>query len=354
MLTLSAGDSMLFTIRSPSFKFQEMSGTVMQAYVRNGDTAKVAVPFPWNAKSKDSLRNKFILNSVKADVYLTPSLPDSTLLTPRRAMIDTIGVVYTAFNPANPQVQSTGNATIHNAINKKLFRLNQLDIKDIMNQWPDSMYVAVGVQVPVGTRLLALNDLGVTDPLYNKYMGRMNIKANVVARMNAVLSWTVVDSTSLDLGTGKFKVPKASRYITKMDSLNALLAMGVWNRSNINISLYALAASKSNILALDSLPLDSVWDCINDPVLAQQKGFINLLGAQGISIPPRDCTSVEGVALTDWQLKTLLGSDSAGWRWEARFRPQAADSLNDTDFIYIKSLMEITGNNNMDSLLIWK
>jgi hypothetical protein len=353
-VTINAGDSMLFTIRAPHFKFQEMTGTVVLPYVRTGDTAKVAVPFPWNSASKDSLRGNLILNKVWADLFLQPNLPDSTILTPRRAMIDTIGIVYSIFNPLNPSVHVDSSSTLHNVVNDTVYRLKPTDIGSIINQYPDSMYITVGVTVPAGTYLRAINELTQpTQPNYNLYMGQMFLKADITARMNAVLTWQVNNSTSLDLGTGRFKVPKATRYITKMDGLQATVHMTTLNRSNVYLNLYALMAPKAHMNALDSLPLDSVWAYIGNSAMAQSAGYINLLGTSGVPIPQRDSTVTDSVALSEWQIDSLLQGDSAGWRWEARFMPMGSDALSDTDFIKIKSYMHLVGNNNMDSLLIW-
>ncbi len=355
METISAGDSMLFTIRSPNFKFLEMAGTVVRPYVRNGDTAKVAVPFPWDSVSKDSLVGKLILSKVWADIFLTPNLPDSTLLTPRRAFIDTLGINFAIFNPLNPTVQVDSSTTLHNVVNDTIFRLTPTTITSLINQYPDSLYIAIGVKVPVGTYLRAINEL--TNPLqpnYKLYMGEMSLKANVNARMNAVMAWQAVSSASLDLGTGRFKVPKASRYITKLDGITATVHMNTFNKSNVYLNLYALMASQAHMNALDSLPLDSVWAYIGDSGKAHSAGYIDLLGSNGVQIPARNGTASDTVVLNDWQIDSILESDSAGWRWEARFQAQSQpDALRDTDFVRINSWMHLVGNNNMDSLLIW-
>lgn len=353
--TLWAGDSMLFTIRGPNFKFLEMAGTVMLPYVRAGDTAKVAVPYPWDSASSNSLRNRLILSKVWADIFLKPNLPDSTLLTPRRAMIDTLGIQYTIFNPANPSGSFVdSNATLHNVVNDTTFRLAPTNITSIVNQFPDSLYIAVGVKVPVGTHVRAINELtDPTSPDYKLYMGEMFVKANVTARMNVMLSWNVDSMASLDLGTGRFQVPKATRYITKMDGIQATIHMTTLNKSNLYLNLYALMASKAHMNALDSLSLDSVWAYIADTGRARSAGYIDLLGSTGVQIPARDSTAVDTVVLNEWQIDSVLLADSAGWRWEARFLPMNSDALIDTDFVKIRSWMHLVGNNNMDSLLIW-
>jgi hypothetical protein len=112
-------------------------------------------------------------------------------------------------------------------------------------------------------------------------------------------------------------------------------------------------ASQAHMNALDSLPLDSVWAYIGDSGKAHSAGYINLLGSKGVQIPARNGTAVDTVVLNDWQIDSILESDSAGWRWEARFQATGPDALRDTDFVRINSWMHLVGNNNMDSLLIW-
>jgi hypothetical protein len=52
-------------------------------------------------------------------------------------------------------------------------------------------------------------------------------------------------------------------------------------------------------------------------------------------------------------MDTMLTDTICGWRWEASFIPMAADTLNDTDFVFIQSWVHVQGVNNMDSLLTW-
>ncbi len=355
MVTINEGDSMLFSISSPGFKFAEMAGRVALAYVRNGDTAKVAVPFPWDSASKDSLQGKLILQKVWADLFLTPNLPDSISATMPGAFIDTLGITYSIFNPDSPLVQVDSSTKLYNVVDSSIFRLSPTNITSIIRQYPDSLYIAVGVNVPVGTYLRSVNELtNPSSPNYPLYMGQMFLKSNVTARMNAALAWQVTSSTSLDLGTGRFKVPKASRYITKMDGITATVHMNTLNSSNVYLNLYALMAPQAHMNALDSLPLDSVWTYIGDSAMAHRAGYVDLLGANGVPIPMRDSTAVDSIVLNTWQIDSILQSDSAGWRWEARFLPMnSSDALKDVDFIKIRSWMHLVGNNNMDSLLIW-
>ncbi|MBN2037254.1 MAG: hypothetical protein JW768_10975 [Chitinispirillaceae bacterium] len=349
-VTVSAGDSIVFEISSPYFKFTRFLGTVMEPYKRSGDTQTVAVPFPWNESSKDSLRGKFILQNVFGDIFLKPRLP--VPLDTFQPFIDTLQVQYTLQNTRDTTVRSEATSKFIHVINDSLFR-QQADLTDIVNDWPDSMQMKVDISVPVGTRLRAVTDLVPTDPDYNKYIGRMMIKALTTVRMNAVLHWEVLDTANLDMGSGKFAVPQALRYFNKMDRKFFSFNMNAYNNSNVYMTLYALVAPYALIDTLDSMSVNQSWNLVQDTVLARSMGYVSFLGPDGIGIPPRSSAQADSVVLNDWQIRQILGSDTCGWRWHARFLPMNPDALHDTDYIKINSWMHMEGDNNMDSLLIW-
>jgi hypothetical protein len=130
--------------------------------------------------------------------------------------------------------------------------------------------------------------------------------------------------------------------------------MSAINNTNVFMNVYALAAPYDKIHALDSMSVNESWQLIADTGLAKQRGFVSLLGTEGVKIPPRGGESASDIVLHEDQIATILGSDTCGWRWQARFLPGPADSLHDTDYIDIRSWMHLEGDNNMDSLLIWK
>ena len=353
-VTVSANDSIVFEISSPYFKFTRFLGTVMRAYKRAGDTETISVPFPWNESSKDSLRNNFELQNVFGDIFFRPRLPEPQ--DTFRPFIDTLIVNYTMYDPVSPSIHSDTTTKFIHVINDSLFR-QQAVLTDIVNNWPDSMRLKVDIEVPVGTRLRAVTDLVPTDPDYNKYIGRMMIKALTTVRMNAVLDWKVNDTANLDMGTGKFAVPQALRYFNKMDNRKFQFVMNAFNNTNVYMDIFALIAPQSKINALDTLSVNETWSLISDTTLAGARGYVSFLGPRGIRIPARGRIDSSSVDLNDSQIKTILGSDTCGWRWQARFLPFSpvhSDALHDTDYIKINSWMHMEGDNNMDSLLVWE
>jgi hypothetical protein len=348
IITLSKGDSMTFIIEAPTFKFREMVGSVMSPYAHKGDTQTVAIPFPWNKDSKDSLRDNFTLEKVFGDIFMTPHLPTG-------AYIDTFNVSYKLWPAVNtPQAICTSSTSFIHIEDKKVFR-TLTDITKIVNLWPDSVRLTADLRIPRGTKIKAVNDLVLTtDPDYLKYMGRMNIKANTDVRMNAVLHWECADTANLDIGTGKFGVPKALRYFNKMDRKQFSYNLKTYNNTNVYMDIFALLAPHNLIDTLDSMSVNETWRLIQDTALARSKGFVSFFGTRGIKIPPRDSTLASNIVLNDWQIDQICGSDTCGWRWQTRFLPKSADALHDTDYLKINSWMHLEGDNNMDSLLIWK
>ena len=353
-VNIKGTDSLLFTIRAPRFKFKQMLATVRQVYRRSGDMATIEMPFPFSRESKQSLRANFTLKQVLNDLYFTAILPDSNFAQPTRAYLDTLGIDYTLYSPDDPLITAGASTKFVNVINNKCFR-TETNITDIMNLWPDSLCIMENIYVPVGTRVMAVNDLrNPLDTDYNKYMGRMYISARTNARTNMVFGWEVgPDTVKLELGYGTFKVNDVMKYFNRMENSMASIDMNVFNHTNLYMNLYGLAGSPSNMDSLQNMPSDTVRQLIRDTASAHQRGYISLLGPRGIRIPARNGTASNRVVLSKWQINEMLKDTSCGWRWEAEFLPMAADTLADTDYVFIQSWIHLEGVNNMDSLLIW-
>ncbi|MBN1129925.1 MAG: hypothetical protein JXA71_13110, partial [Chitinispirillaceae bacterium] len=140
----------------------------------------------------------------------------------------------------------------------------------------------------------------------------------------------------------------------KMDRKLFSYNIGAYNNTNVYMDIFALAAPYHLIDTLDSMSVNETWRLIQDTSLARSRGYVSLLGTKGITIPPRRSVNADTIVLNDWQISQILRSDTCGWRWQARFLPKPSDALHDTDYIKITSWMHLEGDNNMDSLLIWK
>jgi hypothetical protein len=354
LINIKSTDSLLFVIRAPSVHFWEMSGVVTQEYVRGGETAVLDVSFPFNKESIQSLRDNFKLSQVLADIYLIPRLPDSEALLPRRAFLGNMRVEYVMYNPAVPSVTVSDTADFTNIINNRLLR-QETDITPIMNTWPESLYITSTIRVPVGTWVRALNEQKDVDADYTLYMGRMNIGALTLVRANLMFGWRVwPDTAKLDLGYGTFPVPGDLKSFNRLENPLVSINMNVFNNTNLYMYLHGLVAPQPRMQALRSMPRDTVRKLISDTASAHQRGYISLLGPRGVRIPARGTKDSSNIILQKWEIDTMAKYDTCGWRWEASFIPMAADTLRDTDYVFVQSWLHLEGINDMDSLLLWK
>jgi hypothetical protein len=343
---LNSSDSIIFTINSDKLKFEEFLGTTMEQYVRTGDTQKVFLDIPWNRSSMDSLRGRFFLQKVIGNIVVTPDLPDSL------TFIDTMKINFVVFSPESLSVKDSTSTMFHHVCTDSIYR-RSIDITDVTNLFPDTIYVAARILVPQGTKMKVRNDLKVSDPDYSKYIGRMRIWMNNNYFLDSDLDWIVTDTVNMDLGSSTFEVPEALRYVRKLEKkkgwFNALIA----NHSNLNMYLYALLAPQSKMAALDSIDANQFTFLINHPESARAQGFVPFLGTNGIYLPKRDSVYANQVFWDNDALDSIVMSDSCKWRWQLRFVPGGRDALRDVDYLMINSALRVEGVNNMDSLFIW-
>jgi hypothetical protein len=346
ILELNASDSIIFTIRSKSFKFEEFLGTSMEPYSRFSDTQKIFLDIPWNRSSLDSLRGRFFLQNVTGNIVATPVMLDSL------SYIDTMNVKFVVFSPESLSVKDSTLTTFNHVCNDSVYH-RSINITDVTNLFPDTIYVAAKIVVPKGTKMKVRNDLSPSDPDYSKYIGRMRIRLNNNYFLNSDLDWKVTDTVNMDLGSGTFEVPQELRYVRKLENkkgwFNALIA----NHSNLNMYLYALLAPHSRMAALDSIDANRFTYLINHPDSARALGFVHFLGTKGVYLPKRDSVYANEVFWDNNALDSIVMSDSCKWRWQLRFVPGGRDALRDVDYLMINSALRVDGINNMDSLFIW-
>jgi hypothetical protein len=343
--TLSSADSMIFTISSSalSFSYGAMQGTLVKDYKKTSDTQTVAVPFPFPNNDRDSLRGKFNLSRVSANMNLKMDLPDS-------AFLDSLSV---DFRILSPQFQNTWvDTNVSFGIIKKDTAYNRiLNVAKVVNNFPDSLKILTFVTIPKGTKIRAINDQ--TNAIG---IGTMTIKSYADYKINAYFDWSVASLTTMDLGADTFTLDTASiRLFRKMETKTASFDFTVLNQTNVFIRLYALFAPDSmRALRLENdtlFPTDSLNDMVLTPGLAESHGYINLLGTTGVYIPLRNKSFDNSIALNNGQLNSILNTAKGAIRWMLQFNPSSpSDSLKNTDYINVKSSFHFEGVNNMDSL----
>ncbi len=345
MVTLSADDSLLFTIKTTSFRFKEMAGTCVEEMAYEADTQKTAVNLPWKDTPRDSLRGRMRLEEVWADLELTPRVNEGSF-------IDTMRIRFVAIAPGFPDVRDSLSTDLTTLSNDSLYR-RRIDVTRVANMFSDTIAVIVKTSIPEGSYVRIVNDPDWMEPTI---IGKMTVGVETGIRLNAKADWTIVRMVNMGLGGRRFELDPALRYFRKMSRRTGTLETRMRNNSNINVSLLALAAPDQLMDALDSLSMNELSSLLADPEEAADRGYVNLFGASGVSIPGRDTTQEhrDTVVLDDSQVETLMAADSLNLRWCIRFREQDRDALLNSDYLDLKARIKVNGENNTDSLLIWK
>ena len=343
--TLNAMDSLVFTIQPAALSYGEMAGTLVKDYKKTSDTQNVAIPFPFPEGDRDSLRGKFHLARVVANMNVATDLPDSAYL----GMLDVDFRVVAPDFPGSvtDTVITFGNVKNDTSYNRKLV------ITNVVNNFPDSVKILTNVTVPKGTKIRAINDRATA-----QNVGSMTVKSFVNYKLNAYFDWSVSSLTTMDLGADTFSIDQKSvELFRRMENRTASFDFEVLNQTNVYIRLYALFAPDSlraSRLMNDTLfPTDSLNNMTLTPGLAESHGYVNLLGTNGVYIPVRNRDTTNSIVLDNDQLTTILTTAKGGMRWMLQFLPSpggANDSLKNTDYINIKSSFHFEGVNNMDSI----
>ncbi len=341
--TINSTDRLVFTIQPTEMNYQQMAGTLVKDYEKMSDTQSVEVPFPWPGPNRDSLRGHFVLHRVQANMDLNMDLPDS-------AFLSALQVKFRVVAPAYPDSFLDTNVAFGIVKKDTLYR-RTLNITRVVNNFPDSIKIVTHVKVPAGTRIRAINDVN----HFEKSVGVMTVKAYVDYKLNAFFDWSVPRLTTMDLGADTFTIEeKGVRAFRRMSDRSFAFVVRVTNKSNANIALYALFAPDSlrTRLYVDSLTTNEVNALVLDNTgKAEQAGFINLLGSDGVYIPARDSVYYNYVVLKDQQLARILSTNKGSMRWMLQFMPSSRDSMTNRDDITINSYIHFEGVNNMDSVV---
>jgi hypothetical protein len=335
---ISSADKEVFIISASNFQFDNFTGTLMKNYFRKGDTQFVAVSLPFPPGTSDSLRNNLILSKVVGNVNIRTGMPPG-------AMLDSFSLDFKVYDKLSG-TSSSKTTTLPHVHNDTLYHPT-MDLKNVINEFPDTVGVLANLTVPVGTRMHVVNDSrgGVSNEI-----GHMNIAAHVALVIDGYLNWSVQNTVNLHLGVGHTPVDSNSvKIFRKMTDKIGSIEMQVENHSNLYMRLFGILAPHSLIDSLDSMNLNVAYQYMVNPALAAAHGYVSLLDT-GLVIPKRGQVLSNSVALGNTALDSILYSDTVGMRWMARFLVNSPDSLADTDYVRINSSIHIQGINSMDSL----
>jgi hypothetical protein len=341
--TVKSSDELIFTIQPIEMNYKQMAGTLVKDFDKTSDTQAVEVPFPWPKSNQDSLRGNFVLKNVQANVNLKLSMPDG-------AFLDSLKVNFKVLAPAYPD--SVVDTTVAFGIVKNDTTYNRaLVITRVVNNFPDSVKIVSKVKVPAGTKMRAINGSDLT----GKNIGTMVVKAFVAYKLNAFLDWAVSHVTTMDLGTDTFTIEeKGVRAFRRMQDRLFTFNLNIINQTNVNIRLYALFAPDSlrKRLYVDSTDLDQINALISDTTgKAERVGLVNLLGSQGVYLPPRKSIANNAVTLNNYQMNRILNTKKGSMRWMLKFMKTDRDSMTNRDSVTVNSWIHFEGVNNMDSIV---
>ena len=340
---ISIDDSIQFTVSAKAFKYSELAGTVMRQLEHRIDTLKIALDLPWAGTAPDSMKNRFLLSEVSTDFLLAAALTGES-------HIDTLGLDFSIFALEPGGATSELNTVLVNVADDSQF-VRSIDIADIVNSFPDTIGIVAEIRIPVYSRVKFEN---VVDD-DNTTIGKTAIDIYNDVTLKVRMDWEVADTFNMVLGSDRMKFPDGFDYFRKMNDKAGRLTVSVLNNTNLNMSLFALAASGGMMDSLDSLTMNEMCELIKDDAVTREAGYINLLGSSGISIHERDSVNYHssGIELDNSFIHDLLDSDSLNFRWWIRFNKQDRDALRKSDFVGIMAGLEIKATNNTDSLLIW-
>jgi len=340
---VSIDDSIQFTVSAKAFKYSELAGTVMRQLEHRIDTLKIALDLPWTGTAPDSMKNRFLLSEVSTDFLLAAALTG-------KSHIDTLGLDFSIFALEAGGATCSLNTMLINVADDSQF-VRSMNIADIVNSFPDTIGIVAEIRIPVNSRVKFENV--VDDDNTNIGKTAIDIYNDVLLKVG--MDWEVADTFNMVLGSDRMKFPDGFDYVRKMNDKAGRLTISVLNNTNLNMSLFALAASGSMMDSLDSLTMNEMYELIGNDARAKEAGYINLLDSSGISVLKRDSVEYNTniVYLDDSRIHELLESDSLNFRWWVRLNEQDRDALRKNDFVGIKAGLEVRATNNTDSLLIW-
>ncbi len=217
-VTLLAGDSLSFVIKTVMFKYLDISGTVMESYHLPGFSLTFAVPPSWTAGSGPNL----------FEYYIAVNMPNGALL-------DTLGTAQKIFGTKNPAINCQWLANIAHAANNATVN-EQVDISPVLGPKPDSMCFTEENTIPAGTKVLLVNDLtDPTDSSYAKHIGRMTIRDSIAFAPSTIVEYDPVAPLSFACQAAfpvlRYSLPRQCRVSADFYDMKGRLVYSYVNKS---------------------------------------------------------------------------------------------------------------------------
>lgn len=343
-VTITAGDSLMFSVFTNAFKIKSLVAEVMENYTNEQDTQRMAISYPnsWSRATRDSLRGKVIYNTIDTKIDFIVGAEIGT-------KIDTLSVVFDVLTNTNV-VSGLSSSSLFTSVRNGSKHSMQFNIAGIVNAFPDTLVYISKIGIPKGTQVTLASDNVFN---YPTDISQVTAKFKMDVSVKPHLVWAITGSVTADLGGSTFSMIGASRYIGKLTDRKIDAFMDIFNNTNIALTAYIVCAPHTGTTNLLSMGSDEFIKTALSDSACRKNGFINLAGNNGITIPVRGQKTASSVNVTGSELESVFQSDSCDARCFIRLPKMSGDVMHDTDYVKIQSYFHVEGTNCSDSLIVW-
>jgi hypothetical protein len=281
-ITINKKDFIKADVDLNSVSYGSLYGMFQYQMCDMGETISLTPLLPWKKSISDSLRHKLKLNSVKGLMEIRSNMSDST-------RIDSALLNFRISDAcSSSSFLASSSLTIHN-LTKKSVQKTDIDLTNLINEFPDSLVFSYISLFPAGSRLFLTNEHDIF-----KSKNHDNFKLGIIINVSThiPLDWEMADTAIVILEDSKIPMDSSLKDFNVMRDMEIGLTIRIGNMTNLSGVLYAIAAADSDGKILCGLREDQV-----DPEICDSEArgrFIDLLGKDGLTIPER-CKAADAV-----------------------------------------------------------
>ncbi len=335
MVTLKSIEKLKIQAEEINVEFNELLGSYNKDAFFEGDVTSFSLPFQGDSEAFEDMRDivKFINNDLSVNINFL--MRDSSTISKMNYWC--IMEMYCGSDISSDTLQWSMDDIKDNSSN-----LYHFDFSSVVNSFPDSIKYRVNYEFPQDEPVHFRDSLFVND------VDNSSISIPVMFNMDlkTAFVWDVSDTIILDLGMQSIPLSFENSWYEPLNEKSVQLDFDIFNQSNISGRMFALAGTEQNREALDSLTPKE----LSNQFVTQQfdSRFIQLLGADALTIPPRNESSQNIVILAEDDLPKILYSDSVMLRMCVMLFPSEVDALIDTDFLGLNASISLSGEQSTD------
>ncbi len=335
MVSLKSLGNFSIKTEQNSIEFKEISGYYNRDSFFEGDVTSFTLPFQGDSKTFEDMRDivKFVNNDLSVDINFL--MRDSSTISKMNYWC--IMEMYCGDTISSDTLQwSMEN------IKDETSNVYHFDFSSVVNSFPDSIKYRVNYEFPQN------EPVHFRDSLFVNEVEQSSISIPVMFNMDlkTAFVWDVSDTIILDLGTQSIPLAFEDSWYEPLNEKSIQLDFDIFNQSNISGRMFALAVTEEDSEVLDSLTPKE----LTDQFVTQQfdSRFIQLLGADALTIPPRNSSSHNMAILSEDDLPKILYSDTVMLRMCVMLLPSEVDALIDTDFLGLNASISLSGEQSTD------